>query len=140
MRKRNPLAVHECETCGRTFKTRVLTKKYCSEKCYLQAIKDRSKEQNRFLKWLREYLLPMFKMHNCPICGRMLEEDNDGVFCSSECREQFEKSLSISLNKLPPEMSGMSCSELTSFTIFGYRFARALRLCEPVKKGFKDER
>lgn len=87
---------------------------------------------------IREYFLPVFKSSKCLVCGR-ISDDSGSAFCSQDCYRRFEDSISISLEKLIPEMDGLSCSELTEFAIFGYSVASALHIRDKVKKGFRDE-
>lgn len=138
MYKRKPRLTHECAVCGKTFKSTRANRKYCSTKCYDKSVLEHSRERRRYMTRVREYLLPVFKSSNCLVCRKNIEGSNS-AFCSSKCREHLENSISISLEKLIPEMDGLSCSELTAFAIFGFSVARALNISDKVKKGFKDE-
>ena len=80
--------IKSCAVCGKEFEAGKLFKKYCSQECAAQALKEQNQESaRRCYERKREAKLKLPKrIKHCEHCGKEFEPYNSTQnFCSSEC-------------------------------------------------------
>lgn len=74
----------KCEVCGKNFKPKNITQRYCSAKCRCRAVKARKRER---LKNGTAYEPPV---RTCKICGKTFTANQPNTLCCSEkCRKKY---------------------------------------------------